>query len=349
MTDRWELILDHSYAGVPGVIFDQSPGRKSHGTAFHLSSSDFFPDGANPGSGAVAFPPGSAVRVSPDAHWPGAPFRCEIMCRCDVAGGGGRLIDVGGFAFGMYAGLPSFNYVLANEEGAGGTVYNPADPPVMPYNTWVPVGIVYDGLSDVVFTVRGDVVGTFHLGAAQLADFANIVIGNRRQFYDEAWQGQIDDVKFWRFNPHWVDGTFVNRPTDPGIRDCWSQWSKALGGALRADRECADHVREVIAAAVQSVKVRAAALAAADPTWQQAVNDYQRCWARGDFQGVQDALIRVISAMGTKLQLNTDPALLALANDACVQKIKDRLPSLDCDAQFVDLLLGAAKAVGELP
>jgi hypothetical protein len=33
MAELWELILHHSYTGTPGVVFDQSPRRGSHGVA----------------------------------------------------------------------------------------------------------------------------------------------------------------------------------------------------------------------------------------------------------------------------------------------------------------------------
>ena len=40
MAEAWELILHHTYAGTPGVIFDHSPTHRSHGQPVNLADAD---------------------------------------------------------------------------------------------------------------------------------------------------------------------------------------------------------------------------------------------------------------------------------------------------------------------
>jgi hypothetical protein len=81
MADPWELILCHTYTGTPGVVYDQSPARGSHGVAVNLADSDFRTDGISTGSGAVAFHPNTTIRVAASKTWsPLGGLRGEVVC-----------------------------------------------------------------------------------------------------------------------------------------------------------------------------------------------------------------------------------------------------------------------------
>ena len=81
MAATWELILNHTYAGTPGVVFDLSPGRGAHGTAINLPDSDFLTDGASRGSGAVDFRSGGRISVRPTQAWDRlGGVRGEVTC-----------------------------------------------------------------------------------------------------------------------------------------------------------------------------------------------------------------------------------------------------------------------------
>ena len=350
MIDPWELLLHHSYSGKPGVIFDQSPGRTNHGTPINLSDSDFLRDGADSGSGAIAFHPGSSVRVTPAKRWTPLPaIRCEIVCSCDGSGANaGTLINADScFALSINkGGTPLFGYNNASG-GFGGFVPHA---PKIPLNQWFTLGVTYDGWSRSAFTLDGVEVDTFDTAdTGPLRSTSHISIGNSIDG-SRAWTGRIDDVKVWRLNPHRVDNAFTNRPVDPGLQDCWGRWNKALGKALRDDPECAEHVRDLINAAIASLIQRAAASSpTTESTWQAAVTDYQQRWLTGDLHGLQATLADVIAAIGGDLQLKSDPALAALGTDPCMQKIASKLPKLDCDPQFIDLLRNTAKQIEVLP
>jgi hypothetical protein len=71
MSEPWELVLHHDYRGMPGVIFDRSPGRGAHGRSQNLNTpGDFLANGATAGSGAVRLRGGdSAVKVELEQPW----------------------------------------------------------------------------------------------------------------------------------------------------------------------------------------------------------------------------------------------------------------------------------------
>ena len=338
MIDPWELLLHHSYTGVPGVIFDQSPGRNNHGIAFNLATSDFLEDGASAGSGAVRFHPGSAVHVSAAKPWgPLDAVRVEIVCRRDDGGSGTLIEGSNSFTFGLGdQGAPGGSWKLTDGtmslwgtvDGGPGTVFS---------NKWVTIAFVYGGPGLSGLWLDGVEVSEGFPDNAPIVPAHQVAIGNGVNG-NSAFGGIIDDIKVWRLNPHWADGTFTGRPIDPGLPNCWGGWSKSLGGALGSDLECADRVRQLVNAAVNGIIQRAAANAATNAIWQDAIADYRQRWPAGDFDGIATTMGGVLSQIGDELQLTTDPAIAALATDPCVKRILDQLPSLDCDEQFFDLL-----------
>ena len=349
MIEPWELLLHHSYSGTPGVIFDDSPKRRNHGRAVGLNPADSQADGLSSGSGAIRFHNNGMVRVVPSEVWDGlSVVRCEIVCWCD-AGGGGVLVDGGSFKFWLLDGAPSFQYELANT-GSGkafGPVSSDGTPPV-PLNQWVTMSFFFDGIiGNSSYSLGSTPLTQFDSGQpAPLAATNKIVVGNGLDGRDP-FRGLIDDIKIWRLDPKWVDKTFTHRPVDPRVRDCWDKWSDGLGKALAADTECAVQVATLIRNAVNSL-IRKAASPATKATWEAAVETYRKHWEGGDLNGVADALNSVIAAIGTDLQLTTDPAIVALMRDPCVQRLIGHVPSLDCDPQFTGIWAKTAKTAEAL-
>jgi len=347
MIEPWELLLHHSYSGTPGVIFDDSPKRRNHGKAVGLAPADFHADGADSGSGAVRFHDRGLVRVVPSEVWNGlSVVRCEIICRCDQ-NGGGCLIDGESFKFTLDNGAGDLAFALAN--GASGDLFGPVSSnqnPAVPFNSWLTLSFFYDGImGSVQYALNGTPLSaTNELGIqGPLAPTNKIAIGNDVDGL-EPFTGLIDDIKVWRLNPQWVDNTFVNRPVDPRVRDCWDKWSDGLGKALESDPECAVRVATLIRDAVNSV-MRKAANPATKATWEAAVETYRQHWEGGDLNGVADTLNSVIAAIGSNLHLTTDPAIVALMRDPCVQRLVGHVPSLDCDPQFTGIWSKTAKTV----
>jgi hypothetical protein len=70
MSDSWELICDHTYTGIPGVVVDLSPSGASNWQKLGLDDTDFLKDGATAGSGAVRFyKPGSVYVPTEKPQW----------------------------------------------------------------------------------------------------------------------------------------------------------------------------------------------------------------------------------------------------------------------------------------
>ncbi|HEY9266360.1 MAG TPA: hypothetical protein VIQ11_17320, partial [Mycobacterium sp.] len=100
MLDPWELILHHSYSGSPGVAFDHSPGRASHGRGVDLDPSDFVLDGQSAGSGAVRSRRRGRIAVTPTANWGQlSALSIELVFRRERADGSGHLMNAAGSFF----------------------------------------------------------------------------------------------------------------------------------------------------------------------------------------------------------------------------------------------------------
>jgi hypothetical protein len=347
MSDPWELLLHHSYTGTPGVIFDQSPGRKNHGLGKGLQQSDYLADGASSRSGAVQFRPGSIVDIQPEEPWdPIQVLRAEIVCRWDEPARG-VLFDAGTYSFSIVHEALRFDVkVDGGSIGHSMTEPDPGNKPAIPLQQWTTLGVFFDFVTGFSgFTIDGEEVDRVDSSwAPSLMGTNRIGIGNSMGDLGQNWRGPIDDVKIWRLDPKWVDKTFVNRPVDPRVRDCWDKWSDGLGNALAGDPECALRVANLIRAAVNSL-IRRASRSPNRGRWEAAVTDYRMRWEGGDLSGVGDALNSVIADIGTDLQLTTDPAIAELINDPCVQRLVGHVPSLDCDPQFTGIFTKSAKGV----
>lgn len=348
MSDPWELMLHHSYAGSPGLIFDQSPGRKNHGRGRGLQDSDYTADGQVARSGAVQFRDRGIIDVLPQAPWDSLQvIRAEFICRWDQQIRG-ILLDTDTFTFAIIHEVPWFN-VLTPFGWVGHTMSKGNDP-VIPFQEWMTLGVYFDFISGVAgFTLNGDEIERTDCSwMAAMSPPSKIGIGNSISDLDQYWRGAIDDVKVWRLDPKWVDGTFTNRPTDPRVRDCWDKWSDGLGNAFAADPECALRVASLIQAAVNGM-IRRLSQSSRRARWEAAVGDYRRRWEGGDLDGVADALNSVIAEVGADLQLTTDPAIAALLNDPCVQRLVSNVPSIECDPAFSNMLRKTAAGLGSMP
>jgi hypothetical protein len=148
MADPWELVLHHTYSGTPGVIFDQSPSRRSHGQPVGLSDADFLTDGAAPGSGAVRFHSATnVIRVPASQSWaPMGGVRIEMVCSTDMVSNGGTLVTGDSFDF-RATGNGYFSGEFASTSGGGsGFGEGGLDPRPVPSGEWMTLGLLYQPL-----------------------------------------------------------------------------------------------------------------------------------------------------------------------------------------------------------
>jgi hypothetical protein len=345
MADPWELILHHRYSGVPGLVFDRSPGRGSHGIAVGLSDDDFLADGATSGSGAINFASGGRIDVPASKSWnPLLGLRIEVVCIRDVdVDHNGTLISAQTFGFGV---SPDGNLrlgFLTDPEGspaAAGTIGSePGE--VIKTGSWTTVVWEYDGLFSFHVAIDGIVISTWTDPLRPIVPPRLISIGAHADG-SSSWKGRIDDVKIWRVNPQRIDDAFTDRPVDSGVVECWAQWGRELVEVLRRDPHCAETALNLLTTATSSVV--ADIMSAGEPMrsqLQEAAIRYRQLWSEGRLDEIRPVLADFIAALqraGVGVLNNAD--VQALNGDACMAGIVEQLRPLNCDTQFIDLLKG---------
>jgi len=345
MADPWELILHHTYSGTPGVVYDQSPGRGSHGVAVGLADSDFLTDGIATGSGAISFESGGRIRVPATKTWsPLSGVRVEVVCfRNFLAGSLDYAMEAGAFRIIIRGDL-----LLANID-SGSTHYS-----LRHYGTpaqeWMTIAFVYDGVSTAELYFNGTTVATVAGPLLPIDPVNSVTIGGETGT-SMGFSGLIDEVKVWRVNPHRVDDEFTGRPVDESVKECWAEWSRGLAQALgelgQENPECPEHIRHLISRAIASVIRDGQSHSGASQTrWHKASDTYRQLWSEGNL----DDIVPLMADLVSWLQLEgLDPArnadVIALFNDDCWKRLLDIAPPIECDVQFTDMLRDLAKTL----
>lgn len=343
MIEPWELILHHSYAGTPGVVFDHSPGRGSHGTAVGLGPGDFVHDGVASGSGAVRFRRRGLISVTPTRGWDrlGA-FRAEVVFRCDRPGGNGQIFDTRPLAVFAHFSDRTFDFGFNTTDGLQrfGVAFD--DIGVDPL-AWTAAGVEHDGRGIVQIFVNGETVKTWRdRPLQQVHPTASVTIGNGPDGALE-FPGLIDDVKFWRPNPTKFKSDFTDRIVKAGLTDCWAQWGKRFRGALdelsARDRECPARIARLIDEVMSNGLASIGHSPGTRQAWEHAVASYRRLWPNGDLAEMGPVLAGLRDALKSEgVDLEQDPAYQALSNDRCFRELIRLTPPLDCDPQFAQML-----------
>jgi hypothetical protein len=348
MTDPWELILHHAYTGTAGVIFDQSPGRGSHGVAVNLPDGDFLSDGAHPGSGAVNFQRNSMIRVPATTSWsPLGGIRAEVVCIRDSAVGTDVMIDGDSFKFALRGnGFGAWFSSYPRQYSEIWTHFDAIDPTFEPpVGQWMTLGFLHDGAATLELDVNGTTVARLSRPLWPVNSTTNVTVGNFTATPTFGMAGRIDDVKVWRINPHRVDEEFTGRPVDESVKACWAEWSRSYGAAADDNQDCAVRLRHLIRRAIESV-IRDG-LNHGDQTrdrWRLASDEYRRLWANGNLADIVPLLADLISYLQlVGLDPMQNPDVAALLNEPCLKSVADRLPPMDCDGQFTDMFEDLAK------
>ncbi|MGE2814717.1 LamG-like jellyroll fold domain-containing protein [Mycobacterium heidelbergense] len=345
MAELWELILHHSYTGAPGVVFDQSPRRGSHGVAVHIPDGDFLRDGASEGSGAVVThrSPNSHIDVPVTSVWrPMSGVRVEVVCICDEFSGG-PLIGSDCFGLSLFDGDMAAGFSVASGGGGGYKTGDAGD--VVPVGEWITVGYTYDGVARAEFTLNGATIREFKTFGYLAPAGQRVTIGNRRApggVYDRPFAGRIDDVKVWRVNPHHINDDFTSRPVDDSVARCWADWFRKLKEVMRGEPECAAVFISLLKAAMESSKNTLVQHGVFNsPEWVQSGDRYAQLWSEGRIREIPSVMADFLAFLR---RLGIDPTdndeVRALLGDPCVQRILDKLPPIDCDPDFTDYLIG---------
>lgn len=343
MAEFWELILHHTYGGTPGVIFDRSPQRRSHGRAIGFPDEAFHADGEAPGSGCIDFAYGGRVVVPISAAWtPLLGVRVEVRCiRDEELDAGQSLLSTDTFNFGT---SPDGNFRFSYSNGpygmgaGGGTGPSPAPGRTIQVGEWTTLAWQYDGLFAHHFELNGNVISTFDGPLRPINPPQRINIGTHADGTGR-WQGRIDDVKVWRVNPYRVDDEFTARPMDDDLKRCWAEWRRKLDQVMRTEPECGPQTVGLIEAAI-------AALFQAlfdnnlhnRPDVVDLVARYRELWADGRLSDMPPVLADLQAAMfRAGIDIPNLPEVKALTDDGCAQRVLNGL-GIDCDHEWADMM-----------
>ena len=235
-----QLICHHTYDTWGGLPVDRSTYGLSNGSNL---GAGFAPDGAAPGSGALAFGNGQLVSVPTSEAWRelGA-LSVEVVANPRALGFAleRRFLVVGDGSFSLAHRFP---------EGLEGVVMGPGGGPaavvtsssddapdghshMVPDGRWSTLGFTYDGFSRMEVSIDGVVVGRKSVRLSiQPVGAGGVSIGARPDG-GEALRGQIDSVRVWRRDPDAVKRQFLCRPHDQALADCWTAAFTALGAAF---------------------------------------------------------------------------------------------------------------------
>jgi hypothetical protein len=160
--------------------------------------------------------------------------------------------------------------------------------------------------------------------------------------------GEIDDVKIWRLNPHFVDDNFSARPMDPATAECWRRFRTALDAALLANPDCAKKLLGDVRAAMDNFLRQVIAKGPESKHHLKAcAREYEHHWRSGtvDAPKMIDAFVDFLHWLRlVGISLDTDPTLAALAASPCFQEVLAKMPPFDCDHKLMHLLRSVANA-----
>jgi hypothetical protein len=138
------------------------------------------------------------------------------------------------------------------------------------------------------------------------------------------------------------------RPIDHGVKRYWREWDWGFDEVLRNNPESAGRVRGLMTTAIASML--RTALNHSDEArihWQRVAQNYRERWAQGDIDGIVPVLSDLVSwlrSAGMDPARNADVA--ALLNDPCVARIRNRMPAIEYDPNFLDMFRRLADAIG---
>jgi Concanavalin A-like lectin/glucanases superfamily len=351
MMSTYELICHQTYGGLGGLAVDVS-GCGNHGQAAHT---EFLPDGAASGSGAIRFAtPDSRIRIPTKdqpsfKYWkPLVGIRIEVTARLMTQHGARRTLIAADNAF----------MLLVSPEGVvHGRYSGPVgDPPsywggvntaehsldhitrTVSAGVWVNLAFQHDGVNTMELQMDGETVARRTDAGASVPGVGSlgVTIGNLPDapaFLD----GDIDEIKVWRLNPRLVDAMFFARPVSPQVADCMVKFLRGASKALEGDADCAKLLRDVIRDVLDRAQHKvlgnnpAARLQA-----ESIVSEYVQLWTAGAL--TSPAMSHVIDRWCALLRdcgvsFAEEPAVQKLQKSGCLQRALAGL-SIDCDPEF---------------
>ncbi len=351
MSGNFELICHHAYSGWNGLPVDLTD-YDSHGQAF---GTQFLPDGASQGSGAIRFlslQSRIVVKKSP-ASESLTGIKVEATVRRTKLLNRVSTLVAGHNSFSFYLVENQLRatfrgkstHPLSDSDGLdseGDGVVSPRW--TMPVGgRWLKLGFMHDGIDTMEMYVDEQLVARRSglLASVPRAGPLGLCIGNEPEGNHACFLGgDIDEVKIWRLDPHIMDREFLGRPMGNGGADCWKRFFHSLSKALLKNPDCAHRVDALLKAMVD--EVRRSIVAKGPETRDRYIKTcekYLELWKAGKIDGPE--MKKLIATWSQWLELVgfsfADAATVqALLNTDCLTKILKDLPydALDCDPKF---------------
>jgi hypothetical protein len=362
MTATFELICHHVYSGWDGLPVDLSD-HDNHGQAI---DTQFLKDGVVPNSGALRFwKSGSRVYVPASNSWRSlGGIKVEVTARRRITP---ILVDdhqtliAGDNSFSLFISNHSLfasfrgtsTYPLQNSDGLNSMGSPGFQEYLVPYGKWVTLGFTHDGFDTMELYADGQLIArrTNLLGTVPSVGPLGVSIGNQPKGDGSHWDGDIDEVKVWRLNPHLMDEKFFSRPVSNEVAECWARFFRSLAKALEHDPECARQVQAAMRSALDRIPrmiMRKGPETRA--RYFRTCYEYLQLWRAGKLDtpemvelcGDWCAWLRLVGA-----SFRDNPVLKILLQSDCLKKIVADCQPLKCDPQFEALVRGLVNYCGE--
>ncbi|WP_159928306.1 LamG-like jellyroll fold domain-containing protein [Rhodococcus sp. WAY2] len=350
MADPWELILHHTYAGTPGVIYDLSPAHGSHGVV--QGPVLFLADGAQPGTGAITRGFGKGrVRVKGGRGWEKLDaIRGEIVfsgVSFVVLSGMKYLIDCEQFTVVFSRPKPNVtSFTVVFRAGAWSSAVTAEG--TLAEGQWTRLEFEYDGVSRATLSMDGKLAavktGVFPPLPGASPTWLTIGSNPDMDWWSE-YEGLIDEIKIWRRNPQVLGANFLERPYDKETADCWANWGRAFAEWLQQNAQCGQLFESVTHDLVGAFRT-----VSADPVLRErldnAVKKYLTQWHSGNLNS--DEMIQALREIANILDavgIDMHATLDSLFGSECWKQLIAEVPRPDCDKQLTGMLTALAQTL----
>ena len=352
MASTFELICHHTYSGFGGLPVDLSD-HDNHGQAIDTT---FSPNGIAPGSGALSFHNAGRVHIPVGPVWQTlGGLKIEVTARLNGYRSLPRVLIRGGFnSFILCVWnrelIASYQTTKPTWPGSNneriGAITDPIQDPAyrVPFDKWVTFGFMHDGLDTMELYADEQLVArrTGLLAGVPGVGSQGVLIGTGGNYTDHVLDGDIDEIKVWRLNPHIMDEQFFSRPVDKAVANCWERFFRTLAEALDRHPDCA----QLIGGAINDVldRLRRTIIATGPETrerFEKTSQEYLQLWRAGKLDSPE--MEKLFADWCTWLRLvdvsiEDDPALQDLHRSDCLKQVLAECEPLDCDPQLAALV-----------
>lgn len=359
----YQLILHHIYRNGPFAI--DISGYENDGLTTAVS---YLQDGIDRKSGALLFKsPHSRIRVplkSKSLFQRLFALKIEMTVRIDALGHRRNLIegddsfaffiDSDGYLWGTYngsqynGGPKIWHGANSRDASPDGIQYK------VPLHQWVNLLYEHDGFASIRLYINGTLVAVNYSLRSGVSPVVNtgINIGNWTLIDAYTFDGAIDEVKIWRWDPDDSLGNFLSRPMDKSAVLCWKEFFDWLTERLNDpnDRErtinllhCLQNMQTEM---VRLLRSKGEKIILENDKFSE---EYRDLWQHSplDSKGMEkwqkrwfDWLIKVIGMDAWKSFVENLQQCLYRS------EMLNRLPKFDCDKEFAEYLMEFAKITG---